>query len=114
MLRRNDAMLTAQRQEERWRTAIFRHFPPPLPKVRKQDTAGTAVGPRSDIQDSAAVLRSCRPRSATVRLESKRRRCRTAIVLRRLAMFEYSAPMHLYWHLKFSDGQGAQLRNCAA
>jgi len=40
-------MLTAQRQEERWRTAVFRHFPPPLPMVRKHHAAGTAVGPRT-------------------------------------------------------------------
>jgi len=111
-------MLTAQRQEERLRMAVFRHFPPPLPKVRKQHTASTAVGPRTDIQNPAAVRRSCQPRSATVsatvRLESKRHRCRTVFVLGRLATFEHSVPMHLDWYFEFSDGQCTQLRACAA
>jgi len=107
-------MLTAQRQEERWRTAVLRHFPPPLPKVRKQHDAGTAVGPRTDIQEPGAVRSNCRPRSATVRPELKRQRCRTVYVLGRVAMFEYSVPMHLDWHLKFRDGQGTQLQACAA
>ena len=107
-------MLTAQRQEERWRTAVLRHFPPPLLKVRKQHDAGTAVGPRSDIQEPGAVRSSCRRRSATVRPELKRRRCRTSIVLRRLAMFEDIVPMHLDWYSKLSEGQGTPLRNCAA
>jgi len=49
-----------------------------------------------------------------VRLESKHHRCRTVFVLGRLATFEHSVPMHLDWHLKFSDGQGTQLRACAA
>ena len=83
-----------RRQEELWRTTALRHFPPPLPKVRKQHDAGTAVGPRTDIQEPGAARSGCRPRSATVRLESKRHRCRIATVLRRLAKFEYSTPMH--------------------
>ena len=103
-----------RRQEERWRTAVLCYFPPPLTKVRKQHDAGTAVGPRTDIQEPAAVRSSCRPRSVTVRLESKRNWCRTSIVLRRLAMFEYSARMHLDWYLKFSEGQDTRLRKCAA
>ena len=107
-------MLTAQRQEERWRTAVLRHFPPPLPKVREQHDAGTAVGPRPDIQEPGAVRSNCRPRSATVRPELKRQRCRTSIVLRRLVIFEDSVPMHLHWYSKFSEGQGTPLRNCAA
>jgi len=107
-------MLTAQRQEERWRTPVFRHFPPPLPKVRKQHTAGTAVGPQTGIQKPAAVRRSCRPRSALVRPESEGHRCRTVYVLGRIAMFEDIVPMHLDWHLKLSDGQGTQLQACAA
>ena len=106
MWRHNDATPFARRQEERWRTTVLRHFPPPLPKVRKQHDAGTAVGPRTDIQEPAAVRKRCRPRSATVQLESKRHRCRTAIVLSRLAMFEESVPMHLDWYSKFNKGQG--------
>jgi len=93
-----------RRQEERCRTAVLRRFPPPLPKVRKQHDAGTAVGPRTDIQELVAVRSSCRPRSATVRLESKRHRCRTAIILSRLAMFEDSVPMHLDCYSIFSEG----------
>ena len=38
-------------QEGRWRTTVLRLFPPPLPKVREQHDAGTAVGPRTDIQE---------------------------------------------------------------
>jgi len=103
-----------RRQVELWRTTVLRHFPPPLPKVRKQHDAGTAVGPRTEIQESGVVRSSCLPRSATVQYESKRHRCRTAIVLRRLAMFEQSVPMRLDWYSKFSEGQSKPLRNCAA
>ena len=107
-------MLTAQTQEERWRMAVLRHFPPPLPQVRKQHDAGTAVDPRTDIQEPGAVRSICRPRSATVRPELKRHRCRTAIVLWRLAIFDDSVPMHSDCYSKFSEGQGTPLRNCAA
>jgi len=47
----------------------FAAFPPPLPKVRKQHDAGTAVGPQTDIYDTVAVHRNYRPRSAAVRLK---------------------------------------------
>jgi len=49
-----------------------------------------------------------------LRPKLKRHRCRTAIVLKRLAMFEYSARMHLSWPLEFSEGKGRLLPNCAA
>jgi len=99
-----------RRQEERWCTAVLRHFPPSLAKVRKQHDAGTAVGPRTYIQEPGALRSSYRPRSATVPLESKRHRCRTAIVLRRLAMSELSVPVRLDWYSKFSEGQSTPLR----
>ena len=111
---RNDAMPFAQRQEERWHTTLLRCFPPPLPKVRKQCDAGTAVGSRTCINDPFAESRTCRLRSAAVRRGSEHHRCRTAFVLTRLAMFEYSAPMYLDGYSEFSERQGRLMQNFAA
>ena len=108
------AMPFTRRQEELWRTTVLRHFPTPLPKVRKLHDAGTAVGPRTDIQEPPPMRKCCRPRSAMVGLESKRHRCRTVFVLGWLWMPEHSAPMHLDSYLNFSEGQCTPLRNCAA